>query len=252
MWLHIPRKHISVSHLESEDLIWRLRLGVLERLIPSVTLKTKLLQPQYWRRGGKTEHWLRHLYGLTLKPSIMEAGAASWMASLRASRANPIASQETKVGNTTQNTFGPLSEMELELPIQHGYFLKTSVESLESEDTKSLETFKNWVTMFRQHSYRRRRSARRIVGADSSFWQTPTASEKHQTARFGDRLGRGPGNYDGDLLTQSEFRGGHYGTADGLDLTPKDRTHLLGNSVVPLQAAVAWRLLWHNYASTRK
>ncbi len=86
--------------------------------------------------------------------------------------------------------------------------------------------------------------------SDGQIWGSTVTYEPSNTLL--EQLGRGPGEYDGDLLTQSEFRGGHYGTADGLDLTPKDRTHLLGNSVVPLQAAVAWRLLWHNYASYRK
>ena len=67
-----------------------------------------------------------------------------------------------------------------------------------------------------------------------------------------EKLGRGPDQPRFDLITFSGVRRGHYGIPDGLDLTPKDRTHLLGNAVVPLQAAVAWRLLWHNYASNRK
>jgi len=86
--------------------------------------------------------------------------------------------------------------------------------------------------------------------SDRQIWGSSVAYEP--SYGFVEQLGQGPGEYDGDLLTPSEFRGGHYGTPDGLDITPKDRSHLLGNSVVPLQAAVAWRLLWHNYASTRK
>lgn len=43
---------------------------------------------------------------------------------------------------------------------------------------------------------------------------------------------------------ESDVRGGATGLADRLDLSRSDRLRILGNGVVPQQAAYAWRLLW--------
>ncbi len=57
------------------------------RLAPSATLSGKLTQPQSWRRASKKAAWMQHLSGATLPPSTLDDGLASWIASLRDSRA---------------------------------------------------------------------------------------------------------------------------------------------------------------------
>ena len=59
----------------------------------SLGWKGKPTPPLSWRRAWNREGWTRHLSGMTLPSSTADRGVASWMSSLRATRASRTLSQ---------------------------------------------------------------------------------------------------------------------------------------------------------------
>jgi hypothetical protein len=104
-WLYVPESAGSSSELRSSSprpdawLMW----------------KGKPFQPRSLSAAWKKEPWIRRLSGLTCEPSTLDRGVASWIASLRASRANPSAGPDagrsltTSIGSGTTCSGPPAS-----------------------------------------------------------------------------------------------------------------------------------------------
>jgi hypothetical protein len=98
VWLYLPR-HISAFSAVAEDLTSPSE-SLLQRLAASAMWRQKFLQPRIWRRVLKTVPWMRLLSGLTCEPSTADRGVASWMESLRGSRAQTTRSLAGEPGSS--------------------------------------------------------------------------------------------------------------------------------------------------------
>lgn len=78
-------------------------------IAPSVTSKGKPMPPASWWRAWKTAPWIQRLSGTTLPPSMANRGVASWIASLRDSRASHSVLLENAARPTTSDGYGPAS-----------------------------------------------------------------------------------------------------------------------------------------------
>lgn len=125
------------------------------------------------------------LSGLTYEPLTLDRGAASWMASLAATRVSRSALQGNDSEPPTRATYGRTSSESFASPDPAGASLRTWLDTFGS-DTSTLfgPTLSALATGSRRFSYRRRTSARRTSdsGYSSSLWptedvwQTPTGS----------------------------------------------------------------------------
>ena len=123
MWLHIPT---SVLPLASEDSTSELNEAQAVQLSQSATWRTKSLRLQSWQRVWQKERCLKHLSGLTLRPSMAASGVTKWLESLLAIPASHSAQQDKKKAQTIQETSGQTSSMSSKTSGHNGVSLRTS------------------------------------------------------------------------------------------------------------------------------
>lgn len=139
-------------------------------------------RPLSWR-GWKTRPWIAHLSGTMLPASTAALGAARWISSLRAIRANRSRSRASAGAPAIRATSGlmlPASSARSNLPSSSS---KMSPIISASASPKSPQDWSAWATSLRQASSRRRKSARPtgVSGCLSSpsargrNWPTPRA-----------------------------------------------------------------------------
>lgn len=95
-WLYVPSPFVpapegSISESASLD----------PTRAASLTWRGKQAQPQAWSRAWKRGGFIRLLSGLTCEPSMLEHGAAQWIASCRAIPAKETASPGSGSAPTT-------------------------------------------------------------------------------------------------------------------------------------------------------
>lgn len=102
MWLYVPALYVPADHGSSDSVpVSADSSSASDSVTPEPTLcalssgKTAP-RPLSWR-GWKTRPWHRLLSGMSLPPSTADRGVASWISSLRASRASPSAELATVV-----------------------------------------------------------------------------------------------------------------------------------------------------------
>jgi hypothetical protein len=155
-----------------------------------------------WRRQWKKDSWLRRLSGRTSKPSTAAHGVASWITSLRATRASRSASPGSVLARTILDTFGPTFIESLERLHRHSYFSKTCPRTSPSDSTRSPASLKTWATRSRQDSSLRVKRVLRSVanGSSSSLWSTPNVPNRGPESRDSKKRRKSGGV---DLQTQA-------------------------------------------------
>lgn len=149
----------------------------LSRLAQSAGLSGKRSPLTSWRRAWKRDRYIQHLSGLTSEPSTASLGVASWIASLRATRANRSPSQDVGLACEIAGTFGLMFVMSLQTLNQPLSSLKTYQDTCRSATRKSKPSFKEWTTKLRQVCLQRRKLVLHNRGSDYSFWPTIKATD---------------------------------------------------------------------------
>lgn len=185
-WLHIPGlpSTSSASAPEATGSIsassWQ-----CQQLAQSVWWRGKPSRSQDWsRRCGKAS-FLRLLSGAMPGPSTAARGAASWMASLAASRASLTALPAGDAAPTIRATYGRSPDASSCSPVLGGVSSRTSPacsprrRGSAPAPSASGETYKDWVSRLRADFSARRKSARATSasGCSSSAWPTATARD---------------------------------------------------------------------------
>lgn len=166
-WLYVP----GLADLNSEC-----ELRLEETSVWCVTSSGKpTQQPLSWR-GWKIRPWIARLSGTISRPSMASRGVASWIVSLRASRASPTALPESALGMQTNGPSGPNSCVSSESASQHSSSSKTRPISFITSDLFGA-SYGAWVSSLHRRCYRPpRNSEPRTNGSESlSLLPTPTA-----------------------------------------------------------------------------
>lgn len=182
MWMHIPSTSShSVQEEEGSisDLSWQCQ--ALER---SAWWRGKPSPSRTWSQRCSKVSWLRALCGAMPEPLTANLGAASWMASLAASRASRTASPGESAAATMPATSGARHDASSCRPARGLSSSKTSPECSRRGMTKSLEpsgfgeTYASWVSRLRADCSARRKLARAMSASASSSSAWPTATIK--------------------------------------------------------------------------
>lgn len=174
MWIYVPSQFCPcapVSADSTSDFEWRSQM-----LAQSVLLRSKPMRQQSWQRAWNKTPWIKHLYGLIYEPSMASRGVASWIASLRAIHASPLALQANSSATKTQDTCGQMSFAWCEKSTRPCVSLKMSQDIYDWDSNKSTMTFEAWVTALRQACSLRRKLVHLINGSDCSSWPTARVS----------------------------------------------------------------------------
>ena len=172
MWINLTTSpSVPAAADSTSDLNW-----LSEQFARFVGWSGKPLPSNTWRRRWNTLAWVKHLFGLTCALSMVAPGVESWIASLRATRANRSASRVTDVDKMILATCGHTSIESLAKLNQHSYFLKTYPDTSPSASSKSFPTLTAWITRLRQDSSQRQKLAQAKNGSDFSLWPAPAAT----------------------------------------------------------------------------
>jgi hypothetical protein len=172
-WLFVPGTS-SASAPEPAD--WALASNSRStEQFASLTWRGKPRRPLLWLRAWHRDSSLRLLSGLTLEPSTLDLGVASWIASLAATRASPTAlperasEQPTTVSSSTKSSASCASAGRI----------VSSARTSQGMQTDSLQSlsrhWKQWATGLRREYSARAKSAPATDASDCSSWPTATA-----------------------------------------------------------------------------
>lgn len=149
---------------------------------------TPTLRPRSWR-GWQTRPWIARLSGTMLPILTASHGAAWWISSMAAIRANPSALLEKSWATKTQDICGRTSPASCVKSNRPSVSSKMSPDIYDWALNKSMMTFDQWVTALRQGCLQRKKSVRRTSGKDCLFWPTATAMDaKVKFARSPDKM----------------------------------------------------------------
>ena len=210
---------------------------------------------------------------------------AKYVASLQATPAHHSASQINPVikGTTPTVISGQMSFLSSVRSGRDGVFLKTSRDTLElGTSIEYDQTLRDLASNVRSKSLRRlmRYSPTSVNVFSYLLWQTPTANWRKVPSRA-DTWGNGTPTLSGQAIWLVARRTYHhlptitlgaklpneirkstlrlnpvfteitYEFPEGLDIPSNARLSMLGNAVVPAQAALAWQLLWLDVLNAR-
>jgi hypothetical protein len=171
MWLHIPPSTGSNCARASVGLDL-LSPSQCQAIAPSVTWRGKSVLPQALSRRWKQGGFIRLLSGLTLEVSTQNSCAASWISSLRATRASPTASRATgKAIRTNASSsircFASLTKAGLILCSG-----KMSPAMQTGSLPRSSRHWKQWAAALRLEYSARPKPGTAIGGKDYSSWRS--------------------------------------------------------------------------------
>lgn len=161
-WLYVPALEDSNSASASPS----------PERAASVTSRGKPMPPQSLSRAWKTGGFIRRLSGLTLEPSILNRGVASFIASLRETPASPTASPgsawatPTTAGSSTRFS---ASSIACGLIVSSA---RTSRGTPTGSSQPSSRHWKGWATALRRDYSARPKPGRPINGSACSSWPT--------------------------------------------------------------------------------
>lgn len=141
-----------------------------------VTSKGKPLTRQLSWRGWKTRAWIALLSGTISRPSTADRGAASWIASLRASRASRGVRRVFDAASKTRAGCGLQSAVSFAWYDRAASFWKTSQGCLLEGSRRVSETWPKSGSMRSGVCFQRRSSQRRTSVSVFSSWPTPVAT----------------------------------------------------------------------------
>ncbi len=154
----------------------------------SVTSRGRHMPPRYWSRAWRKGGWIRRLSGLTLPPSTLDRGVASWIASCRVTHANRTAtpasvSAKPMTDGYSTESWRSSTPAGLILSSARTFAgMRTGSSPLPSRH------WKQWASALRLEYSARRKSARAIGGSGCSSWPTARAEDAESAGR---RHGRG-------------------------------------------------------------
>lgn len=116
--------------------------------------------------------WIRHLFGQISNPLMANRGVEKWILSLADIRANRFQLQERNSEKKTPDISGPMCGELFPRLSQRSVSLKTSADIYSWGLSKSMMTYKDWVTKLRQACSLRKKSVLRIAASGSLSWPT--------------------------------------------------------------------------------
>lgn len=126
-------------------------------------------------QGCGTAWWTRHLSGLTLKPSVLRHGVASWMSSLRDTRASHSLSLASERASEIRDTYGLMSQESSASASQQSLFSKMSGDTSTSGLQPCEMSSEEWILSLKRRSSARLKLVRGTIGsASSSLLPTPS------------------------------------------------------------------------------
>lgn len=180
-WLYVPGT-FSASALASADWNSASELPSPERAA-SLTWRGKPQQPQAWSRAWRRGGFIRLLSGLTLEPSTLDRGVASFIASLREIPASPTASPESDREPTTiagSSTSSSASSRNAGLIVSSE---RTCRGTPTGSSPPSSRHWSDWATALRAEYSARPRPAPVIAESGSSSWLTARAEDSESAGR---------------------------------------------------------------------
>lgn len=169
-WLYVPGLEDLNSECESR---------LEEASVVSATSNGKPTRlPLSWR-GWRTRPWIGRLFGTILRPSMAAHGAEQWIASLQASRANPIASPGRKPGMRMSGRSGRSLSGSSRNASQLSFSLRMSRLSSNSSSQSGV-VYQGWASRSHRRYYKPRRGSElHTCGSVSlSLLPTPIASQR--------------------------------------------------------------------------
>lgn len=169
MWLFIPSAFVPDAADSNSELPSPLDIG--ERLAEaSATWRGKHQPPQAWSRRWKQGGFIRLLSGLTLPPSTLDLGVASFISSLRETRVRKTASPESGPGHPESASSPPKSSAS---PKSAGLILssaRTCRGTRTDSSAPSSRHWKGWAIALRQEYSARPKPEIRCGASDCSSW----------------------------------------------------------------------------------
>ena len=188
-WLYIPSSTPSQSAPASEasNSDCNSLTAISERLCEaSATSRGKLLPSQAWSRRWKRGGYILRLSGLTLEPSTADRFAASWISSLRATRAKAIALPESAAANSMTGGFSiapSTSSIKAGLQPSSG---RTCRGTPRGNSPSLSRHWSDWAAALRSEYSARPKPAIRCAGSDSSSWPSARTSDTNAAGLHGD------------------------------------------------------------------
>ena len=174
-WVYVPGPAASNSESKSPN----------PEAVASVWSRGRPMRVRYWslawRRGG----WIRRLSGLTSEPSTAARGAASWIASLRATRASRTVRPDSEGARTTtdgSSTRCSGSSRKCGLPLSSA---RTYRGTPTGNSPLWFRVWKDWATALREDFSARPKPERRTFDSDCSSWPTPTRGDNEGRSAYG-------------------------------------------------------------------
>lgn len=186
MWLVLPSSVCAAASAASTSL----SDSACQALASSATWRGKPMPPRFWLRAWQRETWMRRLSGATCDLSTATRGVASWMESLRATRASHSASPAADAESRTRGTCGPTSGASSARSARDGSSPRTS------PATWALGSPRSWPTLPPSGSMRHGVCSplpavepSTCAGGSTGWVPTPTAKDADQSARHTTRTG---------------------------------------------------------------
>ncbi len=176
MWI-IPN-NLTVSRYVRDTLDSKWDLKELSKILePSVMWRSKPSLARTWLQRLKRVNWMRLLSGRILRPFPRYFFVTEYTSSLAVIPASPSRLPASEKEQTIPDTFGRILNESFRQLDLFGVSLKTSPDTLVLDSPKFIEAYDLWVTLLRQDSLQRQRSARHTNGSDCSFWPTSQARD---------------------------------------------------------------------------
>lgn len=169
----------------------------------SATWRGKPQPPQAWSRRWRQAGFIQRLSGLTLPPSTADRGVASWISSLRETRAKTTATPGSVPGRTA-SAFSP--RWSVGSPRSAGLLLssaRTSPAMQPANSRPSCLSWKGWAIALRQEYSARTKPMASSADAGCSLWPRPTVTDSIGARNDTSRRREGSQHHSGKTLTDA-------------------------------------------------
>lgn len=184
------------------------------------TWRAKRTPAKSWRNAWKRNAWTKRLFGRIYESSTASRGAASWIASLEASRVNPTRSLAARRAKRTIEICGRMLLESYGKSSPHLSSSRMSPISFAQCIGKSEKTYSEWATWLNKESLARRKWARLIYVRGFSSWGTPRVTTNSGIGKVGreakSRLEDQAANWPTPRAEDAESCGNHPGATDSL------------------------------------